>query len=66
MNDTYQPANADNVAEILRKFADYVEGDDPEARAQIAEDVNEFLDGLCEQDYFGTEMQCDPRGDQRE
>jgi hypothetical protein len=27
---------------------------------------DEFLDELCSGDFFGTEAQCDPRGDQRD
>lgn len=29
------------------------------------EELNAFLDRLLEDDYFGTEGQCDPRGDHR-
>lgn len=32
----------------------------------VLEKFNEALDDLCEEDAFGTEGQCDPRGDQRE
>lgn len=30
------------------------------------EELHFFLDRLREDDYFGTEGQCDPRGDQRD
>lgn len=29
------------------------------------EELHAFLDRLLEDDYFGTEGQCDPRGDHR-
>jgi hypothetical protein len=36
-----------------------------EDRAVIAEKFNEVLDELLDEDFFGTEGQCDPRGDHR-
>jgi hypothetical protein len=35
-------------------------------RAVIAEKFNEALDELLGEDFFGTEGQCDPRGDHRD
>jgi hypothetical protein len=31
----------------------------------FCKNLDAFLDELCSDDYFGTESQCDPRGDQR-
>jgi len=34
-------------------------------RCVIAKCINEMLDELRAEDFFGTEGQCDPRGDPR-
>lgn len=62
----YRDANAGNVAEVLRRFAEWVERADIETRGDIADDVNSVLDALKESDAFGTEGQNDPRGDHRD
>lgn len=36
------------------------------ARIQISKLFNEMLDDLLGEDFFGTEGQCDPRGDHRD
>ena len=41
-------------------------GDDEICSDMFNEELNAFLDRLVEEDYFGTEGQCDPRGDQRD
>ena len=38
---------------------------DDGARIQISKLFNEMLDDLLGKDFFGTEGQCDPRGDHR-
>lgn len=48
----------------LSKYVAEVYGDKEACRA-FCHDLNDFLDGIAEQDGFGTEGQCDPRGDQR-
>lgn len=58
-------ATAKNVAAVLRKFADFVEKEEAECRRLYAADVNALLDKLAAEDAFGTEGQCDPRGDPR-
>jgi hypothetical protein len=40
--------------------------DNPDACKAFCADLNAFLDELANQDAFGTEGQCDPRGDQRD
>ena len=54
--------NLKSVMETLTKYA--LETED-ESRQAFCDDLNRFLDDLLEQDAFGTEGQCDPRGDQR-
>ncbi|MAX51686.1 MAG: hypothetical protein CMH22_16105 [Methylophaga sp.] len=49
------------VLERLSKIA----GDEDEAES-IAGPLDMMLDDLHEEDFFGTEGQCDPRGDFRE
>lgn len=46
---------------IIGKF----EQSDPTGKKLWAEAMNEFLDDLLAQDFFGTEGQNDPRGDRR-
>lgn len=62
----YQPANASTVASVLRRYADWLDKQDPEFREFAAEGLNGHLDELMRGDAFGTEGQCDPRGDHRE
>lgn len=49
------------VWEKLMKFASR----DQEDRERISEAFNDMLDSLLDEDFFGTEGQCDPRGDHR-
>ena len=53
-----------NLRTVLSKLATFVLDDPDEAKAFCA-DLNEWLDALADDDYFGTEKQFDPRGDQR-
>lgn len=39
---------------------------DKDASKAFCTDLDKFLDELSSQDAFGTEGQCDPRGDQRD
>jgi hypothetical protein len=55
----------ENVVQILRNFADYLESLDIEERAPYASDIEDMLEEIACNDGFGTEGQCDPRGDQR-
>lgn len=59
-------ATAKNVADVLRRFAAFVEQEPVEQRRLFAQDVNIMLDNIADQDGFGTEGQLDPRGDQRD
>ena len=53
-----------NMAEIWAKLLEYA--DTKDERRCVAEAFNEMLDALANNDFFGTEGQCDPRGDQRD
>jgi len=63
---TYSPANASTVTNILRRYADWLDNQDAECNSAHAASLNEYLNGLLSQDAFGTEGQCDPRGDHRD
>jgi len=54
-----------NLAEVLARLTVYALETEGSARAAFCNDLNRFLESLSEQDAFGTEGQCDPRGDQR-
>lgn len=54
-----------NLAAVMDKLKAYAMETEDEARQAFCDDLNRFLDELSEQDAFGTEGQCDPRGDQR-
>jgi hypothetical protein len=56
---------AKNIGKVLDNFKNHVESLEPDEKKQFANDLNSFLDELAGQDAFGTEGQCDPRGDQR-
>jgi len=54
-----------NVVKVLESLTEYMRVQDKESKKAFAESFNSFLDDLCAEDYFGTEGQGDPRGDQR-
>ena len=57
-------ANRKNIATVLRRMADQCT--DKVYAQEYAVRVDYLLDSLREEDFFGTEGQCDPRGDQRD
>lgn len=59
MNNTQK-----RVALVLRRMADMAERDEEHASA-LAEELEPMLDAMHGNDFFGTEGQCDPRGDFR-
>lgn len=54
-----------NLAVVMAKLTVYALETEDEARQAFCDDLNRFLDDLSNEDAFGTEGQCDPRGDQR-
>lgn len=40
--------------------------DDKNGAKSLGESLDIMLDDLCMEDFFGTETQCDPRGDGRD
>jgi hypothetical protein len=57
---------SENVVEVLRNFATYLEDMEEDDREPYVEDVEDMLDFIHSNDGFGTEGQCDPRGDARD
>lgn len=53
-----------NARSVLSKIADRIESNGDEERVWCLE-LNELMDALLADDFFGTEGQCDPRGDHR-
>ena len=52
---------------VMARFLAFVVGErDTSARQAHCDSLNTFLDELLAEDAFGTEGQCDPRGDHRE
>jgi hypothetical protein len=64
----FRPTTARSVVADLKAFANYLSDPDPDMsdlRQEIASWLNRKLDELHGDDAFGTEGQCDPRGDHR-
>lgn len=54
-----------NLKEVMERLTAYALDTKDESRQAFCDDLNRFLDELSDQDAFGTEGQCDPRGGQR-
>lgn len=55
------PATADGLADFAREVLNM-----PTADVRVVNRaLNGILRGMCRMDWFGTEGQCDPRGDHR-
>jgi len=54
-----------NLSTVMDRLKVYALETKDESRQAFCDDLNRFLDDLSDQDAFGTEGQCDPRGDQR-
>lgn len=58
---------ARNLPAVLARFTHYaLDIPDGEAKTAFCREFNAFLDAQANEDAFGTEGQCDPRGDQRD
>ena len=55
-----------NFKKVLENIAKmFEEGKEKEVRQIWIDDLNDMLDNMRDNDFFGTEGQCDPRGDNR-
>ena len=55
-----------NLATVLIKFAAWALAEPEDGKKLVCADLNDLLDRYAGEDAFGTEGQCDPRGDQRD
>ncbi len=53
----------ERVKLVLRRIVEMI--DDEDDAEVFSEHLDDMLDEMAEQDFFGTERQCDPRGDFR-
>lgn len=53
------------VIKVLERMIEQAAADKSDA-AVFAEELDIMLDGLAQDDFFGTEQQSDPRGDFRD
>jgi len=61
----FRKTTGNTIALDLRVLADYVAKEDAEFRGWLAIWFNTEMDTMVDDDVFGTEGQCDPRGDHR-
>lgn len=61
----FKRATARTVVAILDTFSAQVQMMSEEDRKYVAQAVNDMLNELMTDDFFGTEGQLDPRGDPR-
>lgn len=54
-----------NLLTVLERIKDRVTEDEDDAEL-LADSMDQMLDDLLSEDFFGTEGQLDPRGDQRD
>ena len=57
-------ANPKNLKKVFDKLEKFLE-EYPDLGKKFCLKFNDLLDELLSQDFFGTEGQCDPRGDHR-
>ena len=63
----FRKTTAKTVAKDLRAFADWVDENATDLdKRELADWLNDKFDELLGEDAFGTEGQCDPRGDHRD
>lgn len=55
-----------NIKIVLTRLIAFTEQTDKESAGILSARLNDFLDDLKGDDFFGTEAQMDPRGDGRE
>lgn len=53
-----------NLPVVLARMIQLV-NEDGDFADMLAEELEPFLNDLASDDFFGTERQCDPRGDMR-
>lgn len=61
----YEPLSRKNFAKVLDNIKDAFKRAGRDEQRAWLEAVNTMLNDLNGDDFFGSEGQCDPRGDQR-
>ena len=59
------PKTVKAMNEVWKRLMNFI-GKDKNKERIVAEEFKVMLDTLLGDDFFGTEGQCDPRGDHRE
>ena len=59
-------ATPKNLPDVLAKLTAFLLDGDAAWKKESCKTVNRWCDELLAEDAFGTEGQCDPRGDQRD
>lgn len=62
----FRRTSGKTVVRDLCALADFLSGCPYKERVRVAKWLNDSLDEMLEDDFFGTEGQCDPRGDHRD
>lgn len=63
----FRKTTAKTVTKDLRAFAKWLSDDVKSEELELAAEwLNRYLDEMYCEDAFGTEGQCDPRGDHRD
>ena len=57
--------NWKNMQKVFNKLVDFLKANGNDCAKEFCKDFNKFLDERLCMDFFGTEGQCDPRGDHR-
>jgi hypothetical protein len=65
MNKCRNPRSVKTMNQVWAKLMEYAENGEWQTK-EISQAFNDMLDTLLGDDFFGTEGQCDPRGDRRE
>ena len=55
-----------NYKEVLNNFINYLGEQEDDYLEIFLQDIDDMLDKILADDGFGTEGQCDPRGDRRD
>lgn len=60
-----KPKTINTMNHVWDKLMKHIDGKDAKIKI-VSKEFNKMLDDLLEEDFFGTEGQCDPRGDHRD
>jgi len=58
--------NSKNFKKVLTNLSNLFDKEDKSGKQYLCDSLNYILDELRDEDFFGTEGQTDPRGDNRD